>query len=153
MRAVAWLKSIFGSEDGSSLVETALAVPVILALMVGVVDLGRAYYLAMEVAGAAHAGAEYGVQSPSDATGIKAAAAADAPDVPNLTVATPVYGCECSDGTSYSVNCANKPTCAANVVYSVKVTVSASYRTLFPWPGLPTTMPITNSATMRSGGT
>lgn len=148
------MKSRFSSEEGSSIVEVALAVPVLLALMVGVVDFGRAYYLAMEVAGAAHAGAEYGVQSPSDATGIKAAAAADAPDVPNLTVATPVYGCECSDGTSFSTSCVNKPTCTANnVVYSVKVTVSASYKTLFPWPGLPSTMPISNSATMRSGGT
>lgn len=142
----------FGNDHGSSLVEVALALPVLLALLLGVVDFGRAYYLAMEVAGAAHAGAEYGIQAPSDSTGIKAAAKADAPDVPNLTVATPVFGCECSDGTSYSTGCANKPTCTTNVVYSVKVTVSASYKTMFPWPGLPSTMQISNSATMRSGG-
>jgi Flp pilus assembly protein TadG len=146
------LKWRFSSDEGSSVVEVALTVPILFLMLVGVVDFGRAYYLAMEVAGAAHAGAEYGVQSPSDATGIKAAAKADAPDVPNLTVATPVYGCECSDGTSFSSNCANKPTCAANLVYSVKVTVSTSYKTLFPWPGLPTAVPISNSATMRSGG-
>ncbi|MGA8043023.1 MAG: pilus assembly protein, partial [Terracidiphilus sp.] len=82
----------------------------------------------------------------------QAAAQADAPDVPGLTVATPTYGCECSDGTAFSASCTTTPTCAYNVVYRVTVSVSASYKPMIPWPGIPSSMTLTNSATMRSGG-
>lgn len=140
------------AETGSSLVELALTLPIFLLLLMAAVDFGRVYYLAMEVAGAAHAGAEYGVQSPTDITGIKAAATADAPDVPNLSVTTPTYGCECADGTGYSASCSNSPTCSANVVYRVTVSVSATYKPIFPWPYIPSSMVLSNSATMRSGG-
>lgn len=139
-------------EEGSSLVELALVAPFLLLLLLGVVDFGRAYYLATEVAGAAHAAAEYAVQSPTDTAGIMAAATDDAPDVPNLTVGTPTYGCECSDGTSYSANCSTTPTCTNNYVNRVKVTVSATYSPWFPWPGIPSSVNLSNSATMRSGG-
>lgn len=139
-------------EHGASLVEMALVLPLLFLVLFGAVDFGRAYYLAMEIAGAAHAGAEYGAQNPTDTAGIQAAAQADAPDVPGLTVTTPTYGCECSDGTAFSLSCTTTPTCAYNVVYRVTVSVSASYKPMIPWPGIPSSMTLTNSATMRSGG-
>ncbi len=144
---------IFRSMDhGSSLVEVALVIPVLLLLLLGTVDFGRVYYLAMEIAGAAHAGAEYGFQNPTDATGIQAAAMHDAPDVPNLAVATPAYGCECSDGSSFSANCSSTPRCTNNIVYRVSVNVSTTFTPWFPWPGIPSTISLSNSATMRGGG-
>lgn len=146
------MKMMLDEDRGSSLAELALVTPLLLLLLFGAVDVGRAYYLSMEVVGAAHAGAVYGVVNPSDITGIKAAAAADAPDVPGLTVTTPTYGCECSDGTSYSASCGTTPTCATNVVYRVNVTATATYQTWFPWPGIPTTFNLSSSASMRSGG-
>lgn len=152
MRFQMRLRSLFGNDHGSSLVEVALVAPTLILLLVGTVDFGRAYYLATEVAGAAHAGAEYGVQAPTDTAGMKAAAIADAPDVPSLTVATPTFGCECSDGTKYSASCASKPSCSTNVVYAVKVSVSASYKPMFPWPGLPSRVQLANTAVMRCGG-
>lgn len=141
-----------GDEQGSSLVEIALLTPVLLLVMLAVVDFGRAYYLAMEVAGAAHAGAEYAIQNPTDATGIKVAAINDAPNVPNLSVTTPTYGCECSDGTLYSANCSSTPTCTTNYVYRIDVKTSAAYKPLFPWPGIPSNLNLSSSASMRSGG-
>ena len=138
-------------DHGTSLVEVALVMPFLLLLLLGAIDFGRAYYLAMEVAGAAHAGAEYGSQNPTDTTGIKAAAKADAPDLPGL-VSTPTYGCECSDGTSFSLNCGTKPTCTNNVVYRVQVRVSATYTSWFPWPGIPANISLSSSATMRGAG-
>jgi hypothetical protein len=76
--------------------------------------------------------------------------------VPGLSVGTPTYGCECADGSSYSASCASTPkSCpnSLNVVYRVNVTVSGTYKPLFPWPGMPSSsMTISSSASMRSAG-
>jgi Flp pilus assembly protein TadG len=142
----------FRDENGASLVELAVMLPLFMLLLFGSVDLGRAYFLVTEVAGAAHAGAEYGVQDPTDTTGIEAAATDDAPNVANLTVGAPTYGCECSDGTAFTANCTSAPTtCSHNVVYRVSVTVSATYRPVFPWPLLPSSYSLSSTAVMRSG--
>lgn len=149
--------TFLGSESGSSLIEAAVLAPVLLFLMIGAADFGHGYYLAEEVASAAHSGAEYAIQNPgriSDhTTGIQTAAKNDAPNVPSLTVATPAWGCECSDGSSYSTHCSSVPSgCATNWVYKVTVTASANYTPLFPWPGVPSSIALSSSATMRSGG-
>lgn len=148
---------LLDSESGSSLIEAAVLAPVLLLLLLGAADFGRGYYLAEEVAGAAHSGAEYAIQNPgnfsNDSTGIETAAKNDAPDVSNLRVAAPSWGCECSDGSSYSASCAAVPSgCTSNWVYKVTVTASAGYSPLFHWPGLPTSIALSSSATMRSGG-
>ena len=145
------------SEEASSLVEMAVLLPLLLLLLLGAVDFGRGYYLASEVASAAHAGAEFAVQNADnisgESTSITNAAKSDAPDVPGISVAAPVWGCECSDGTSYSANCATMPTgCSANWVYKVTITASATYTPMFAWPGIPSTIALSSSATMRSGG-
>lgn len=157
MRLFSHLRALLAADHGSSLVEVALTLPILLLLLFGVVDFGRAYYLSLEMAAAAHAGAEYGSQNPTDSSGITVAAQKGAPDVPNLTVATPAYGCECSDGTLYSSNCTNAPTCTSNVVYKVQVSVSTTYRTWVPWSWarwgtLPSSIALSSSATMRNGG-
>lgn len=138
-------------ERGASLVEMAVILPLFLLLLFGAVDFGRAYYMAVEVAGAAHAAAEYGAENPTDTTGMKTVAQDDAPNVPNLSVGTPTYGCECSDGTSFTTNCSSTPTCTHNVVYRVSVTVSATYSPLFPWPKIPSSLTLSSTAVMRSG--
>ena len=140
-------------EHGASLVELAFLLPLFLLLLFGALDFGRAFYLELEVAGAAHAAAVYGSQNPTDTTGMRNTAQDDAPNVPNLSVGTPTYGCECADGTSYSASCGTTPSCpASNVVYRVNVTVSATYTPLFPWPKVPSSMSFSSSASMRSGG-
>lgn len=140
-------------ERGASMVELAIVMPIFVLLLLGAVDFGRAYYLSMEVTGAAQAGAEYGMQNPTDITGMQAAALMDAPNVTNTPAATATYGCECSDGTSYSASCSTTPSCAANnLVYRVNVTVTATYTPLFPWPGIPSSISLSGSAAMRSAG-
>lgn len=150
-------KQLLRSEAGSSLIEATVLAPVLLFLLLGAADFGHGYYLAEEVASAAHSGAAYAIQNPgnisSDTTGIQNAAKSDAPNVTGLTIATPVWGCECSDGSSFSAKCASVPSgCSANWVYKVTVTASATYTLLFPWPGLPSSIPLSSSATMRAGG-
>ena len=154
MRIRRLLSRLFNNTQGGSLVELALAVPVLMLLLVGVVDGGRAYYLAVEIAGAAESAAVYGIQNPTDTAGITAAAQAAAPDVPNLTVATPAYGCECSDGSSYSANCSATPSCSStsNLVYTMTVNVSTNDSLWVPLPAIPSPMTISRSAEMRSAG-
>jgi Flp pilus assembly protein TadG len=142
-------------ENGASLVELALVFPLFILLMLGCVDFGRAYYLAIEVAGAAHSAAVFGSKNPADTGGMKVAAQDDAPNVPNLTVNTPTYGCECADGSSYSANCATTPTSCPNnigVVYRVNVTVSATYTPILTLPAVGNSLTFTSTASMRSAG-
>jgi Flp pilus assembly protein TadG len=144
-------------ERGASLVELAAMLPLFLLVLFGGLDFGRAFYLEQEIAGAAHAAAIYGSQNPTDTTGMQNAAEDDAPNVPNLSVGTPTYGCECPNGTAYSANCGTMPTtttCSGpSAVYRVNVTVTATYSPLFPWPKVPSSMSFSSSASMRSGGT
>jgi Flp pilus assembly protein TadG len=105
MKLITHFRASSTSEQGSSLIETALLIPFLLLLLLGAVDFGRAFYMAIELAGAAQAGATYGVLKPTDIAGMRAAAASDASEISNLRVSNSEYGCECSDGTSYSASC------------------------------------------------
>jgi len=140
------------SESGGSLVELALVLPVLLLLLLGTADFGRACYIGIEVSRAAQSGALYGSQNPSDVAGMKAAAVLDAPDVPGFTTAnvTVTTGCECSDGSSASLNCSTTPTCATNQVTYVQVTTSLNYTAPFPYRTLPTLAVLHGSARMRA---
>lgn len=147
------LSDLQHSEHGASLVEFAILLPLFMLLLLGAVDCGRAFYLSTEVVGAAQAAAVYGSQNPTDTTGMTNAAMYDAPAVTNLSVSNVTYGCECSDGTLYSASCAAIPSCKTTTeVYRVNVTVTGTYTPLFPWPGVPSSMTLSSSASMRSAG-
>jgi Flp pilus assembly protein TadG len=140
-------------ECGASLVELAFVMPLFPLLLFGAIDFGRAFYLSVEVAGAAEAAAVYGSQSPTDTAGMQTVAQDDAPNVPNLSVGTPTYGTECSDGTKYTAGTSTMPTCTGTTaVYRVNVTVTGTYSPLIPWPGIPKSMSFSSSASMRSAG-
>lgn len=144
-------------EHGASLVELALLLPMLVLLLLASVDIGRACYLAIEIAGAARAGAIYGSRNPTDTTGMTTVAQDDAPDVPNVSAGTPVYDCECADGsnpTSASACSVTPPACSngLNWVYKVTVTVTGTYTPVMPWPGIPSSMNFSSTASMRSAG-
>lgn len=137
--------------EGASFVELALVLPVFFGMLIPVVDLGRAFYAAIEVASAAQAGALYGVENPSDSSGMELAANAGASNLSNVT-STATYGCECSDGTSAVPLCTSTPSCANNYVTYVDVKVTSPYKTVFGYPGLPSSMDITREVRLRVGG-
>lgn len=58
--------------SGQSLVEFSLVLPIILLIMVGVVDLGRAYFAYMTVVNVAQEGARYGAANPTAGANIDA---------------------------------------------------------------------------------
>jgi len=136
-------------DRGSSLVETAVLMPVLMLLFVGTVNFGRAYYSAIEVSAAAEAGALYGVQNPTDVSGMVAASKLDAANLSSLSpVAT--YGCECSDGSSAVASCGTAPTCTYNVVNYVEVDTSYIYTPIIKYPVLGSAVTLHGSARMRS---
>jgi Flp pilus assembly protein TadG len=144
---------LFRDEEGASLVELAIVLPLFPLLLFGAIDFGRAFYVSVEIVGAAQAAAAYGSQSPTDTTGMTAAAREDAPNVPNLSVGTPTSGCECLDGSHYGAVCPTTATCGGNnTVQRVNVTVTGTYSPLIPWPGVPSSMSLSSSASMRSAG-
>ena len=149
-RRFAWA----GEERGSSLVELGLVLMTLLLMLIGVIDFGRAYYLSVEVSNAAYAGALYGSQNNTDTAGMISAATTDAVDVSGLS-AVATYGCECSDGSgTSSAKCVSAPTgcnSGTNQVNFVKVTTSATYTLLFPWPTLPRTIALQGSAQLHAG--
>lgn len=68
-------------ERGQAIVEMALALPLLVALLLGVIEIGRYAYLAIIVADAARTGAVYGAQNlvtAIDPTDIQTAAQTDA---------------------------------------------------------------------------
>jgi Flp pilus assembly protein TadG len=137
--------------EGASFVELAIVLPLFLLMLIPVLDLGRGFYAAIEVASAAHAGVIYGLENPSDTSGMELAAKAGASNLSNVT-ATATYGCECSDGTSSVDLCASIPSCTYNYVTYVDVKVTSPYRTMFGYPGLPSSMNITREFRLRAGG-
>jgi len=149
-----FIKRFGKADDGGAMVELAIVASLLIPILFGVVDLGRMYYEGIEVANAAHAGAEYGSLYPSDTTGITAAATQSAPDLTTLVIGTPTWGCECSDGSLYSASCAVTPACPAsvgtNVVHRVKVTASARFNWILPLPGVSSSsITLSNTATVR----
>ncbi len=139
-----------GNDAGSSVIELALLTPVLLLMLVGVVDMGRAYYAAIEISSAAAAGALYGSQKPTDVIGMQSAALLDAADLAGM-VPVATFGCECSDGSSATPACAVSPRCAVNAVRYVEVTTTMIYVPLFPYPGVPASLLLRGKSRMRAG--
>lgn len=63
---------------GQSLTEFALCLAVLILILLGVFDLGRAFHAYIVITNAAREGAYYGAMHPSDSSGIKARAVSEA---------------------------------------------------------------------------
>jgi Flp pilus assembly protein TadG len=139
-------------EQGGAFVEMALLLPVLTLLLVGAGEFGRLAYYAIEVASAAHAGAQYGAESHITAANTSAIQSAAASDAVNLTqvatlTTTVTTSCVCSSGAA--ITCATAATCTARIIEYVQVNTSAPVSTLFTYPGLPTSYTLKGAATMR----
>lgn len=153
------------SECGQSLVEVALLTPVLLAVLIGGIELGRYAYIAILVGNAARAGAAYGAEhlgNSTDTTGIQAAADNDfqsnGQNVNSLTVTSTVScGCDSGGTVSPDTNAACFPatalqgTCSSGQhwVVSVSVTASGTFNGLFSYPGIPQSIAISRTAKIR----
>jgi Flp pilus assembly protein TadG len=139
------------STEGSSFVELALMLPIMMLLFVPAVDIGRAFFTAIEVTSAAQAGTDYGIKNPSDVSGMESASLKGATNLATLS-STATYGCECSDGTSAVASCSSTPSCTYNYVSYVDVVTTATYVPTFNYPGLPSSLKISKESRLRVGG-
>lgn len=135
---------------GSVAVEMAVATPVLLVLMMGAWDFGRAMQQRARLESAANAGVMYGARSTArsvDAAGITNAVRADANDTKNaLTIASSAY-CACTGGAQVACSAS----CGSETPrYYVAVTVQSHFDTMFPYPFVPTSYTLKGDATMRA---
>ena len=141
------------SDRGQSMLEIALLTPLLLALLLGVIELGRYAYLAILVGNAAHAGVAYGAQGAyqaADANGITQAACQDfsGQDTCSLTV-NKSYVCTCDSGGTISAGSCTATCATGQQISSLQVSASGSFNALFRYPGIPGTFAVTSTATMR----
>ncbi|MGC1990567.1 MAG: TadE/TadG family type IV pilus assembly protein [Candidatus Acidiferrales bacterium] len=155
-------RTVLRSQSGQSLVEVALLTPILLALLVGSIELGRYAYLGILVGNAARAGAAYGAQSlpqSVDTTDIQTAADNDFQNNGQNTstlIVTSATSCGCDNGgTTTSAVCSTVSnttagTCAAgHWVVMVSVTASGTFNSLFSYPGIPKSITVSRTSTIR----
>lgn len=137
----------FGSRQvGQTVVEMAMLLPLLLLLMVGLIEIGRYAYFDILISNAARAGAQYGAQSliqAADVAGIKTAAQND-----GLAAMTITTQQECGCTAAGLGGCPTGGVCPLPLVY-VKVTATDTYNSLFSYPGLPKSLTLTSTVTMR----
>src|SRR5262249_53775685 len=134
-------------QRGNAILEAALAAPVLFLLLCGVVDFGRAFYFTDIAAGAARAGAQYGIISSANAgntLGMEQAAKDDAAGVPSSIFSVQAsYFCQDSGGGE--IVCKDNP----NAEAYVKVVTHITYALMIPWPGIANPLNIGGISVMR----
>jgi Flp pilus assembly protein TadG len=151
-----WLRRgilLVRSHDGTSVVEFALATPVLLGLLVPLVDLGMAYSQQIQVEQAAQAGALYASVHPWNSGSVNAIsnAVAAAGARPGIAASPPPSQvCGCPSGTavlSYSCNstCPNGQTAG----YYVIVNAQLPYTPALPYSVLGDALTLTAQTTVR----
>jgi Flp pilus assembly protein TadG len=124
---------LIGPRRATATVELALLAPLLVFLCVVAADYSRLFYHAQVVTNCARNGALYGCGDPThaaDASGISAAALADAPDLSPAPAVSSVTGTD-GDGNY------------------VEVTVTWTFHTITNYPGIPNATTLTRTARMR----
>jgi Flp pilus assembly protein TadG len=154
LKGLAFCKMSPGGEDGQSLVETAFLVPLLIVVLLGAVEFGRVAYEAIEVSNAAKAAVQYGAQNRTtaiDSTGMKTAAANDAPNVSGL-VTNVSTACTCANTQYTPSSCSDNTTCSSNGTVNeitLTVTTSATFTPIIHCPGLPNSITLHGQAVQR----
>ena len=132
------LRPFSRSARGQSLVELAILLPVLLILALGVIDYGRVYFAYVSVTNAARNGAHYASESPAataDLDGIRNTALDDMSELLNTSPTNPVVS-------------AVSDTDSKGRLYA-DVTVTYTFGTILPWPGLPTSFDVERTVRSR----
>ena len=133
------MKQFPTSAAGVALIEFALALPLLIILLIGIIETGRLAYYNILVGNAAHAGAFYGSQNLDTAdrvSGMTDAALRDGQNIPQISVSpAPTQACQCynpATGASTALACSlNGSTCAA------ERTASCTCKSPFPAASTP----------------
>jgi Flp pilus assembly protein TadG len=135
---------------GVAAIEFAVVAPVLIAMAIGMVDLGYGVYRSMQVQNAAQAGAQYAVAHGFNATAI-ASAITSATGYSDISASpTPSQFCGCPTSVAVSTATCNSA-CADGTLAGTYVTASAqaTYATLLPYPLLPSSFALASQSTVR----
>ncbi len=140
MRPIRWSPKkarIYSSRRrrASAAVELALILPVLCSIAAITIDYSRLFFHWTTISACAYNGASYASLNPTaTSTAVSSAALTDATDLtsPAPTVSPITSGTD-SSGNAY-----------------VEVTVSYTFQALFPWPGMPTTVPLSRKLRMAT---
>ena len=138
------------TDSGAALVEMAVVMPLLLVMALGAGDFGRLMYTAITLSHAARAGAAYGAQGnghAGDGPGIVQAAEDEAQDIVPIVVAAQRV-CECTGGAVVSCTTASCGGYGAPRAF-VEVTVTRTFSTVVPFPGVPSSVPLSRTARVR----
>jgi hypothetical protein len=138
------------TDGGTVAIEFALAGPLFLVLLLGMVELGFGIYQAMQVQDAAEAGVLYAAKHGFNSAGISAAIV-NATGTSGITASpAPALFCGCPLTTGVDViSCASTcPSGDAPGQY-VQINASISHQTILSYPGLPLPATLTGQSTVR----
>ena len=136
------------TELGLTFIELALFVPALLLVVIGGIDLARAFYASVTLANAAEVGALYGsrsVSASSDTSGVQTAATNVGKDL--TMIATTTRYCSCGSGPAQSCPASCSEGNSSHTY--VKVETTHTFNPFFPVPGIPSSVPLTRTAMMR----
>lgn len=145
-------RALLNAQEGSSLAEIALILPLLVLLLIGLIEVGRFGNYAIVSGNAARAGVQYGARNTitaADLTGMQNAALDDAQHVSGLS-ATASNFCECADGSASS--CLPTDCAASHRIMFVQVLTTGTLPSLTNFPGLPAslrTITVHGKAVMR----
>ena len=144
-------------QQGMIAIEAVIVLPIMFLILFTILDFGRIMNASITTTNAARTAAGYGAQDNSyaiDDTGMKSAAFADAINLnidayntSPVTITTERI-CRCV-GMPNNVSCAGIASCSSGVEVYVKSTASRDFRTLVPYPFIPSSVQLTRSATIR----
>jgi len=139
--------------DGTSVVEFALATPVLLGLLVPLVDLGIAYSQQIQVEQAAQAGAQYASVHPWNSNSVTAIsnAVTAAGALPGITASPPPNQvCGCPSGSAVvSYSCSSTCPNGQTAGYYVVVTAELPYTPALPYSVLGNSLTLSAQTTVR----
>jgi Flp pilus assembly protein TadG len=149
------------SQRGAAIIEFALVLPILMFLLVGLIEIGRVAYFNIEVANAAHAGAQYGAfgYPSANSTNMSVAAGKDGQNSVSSLVSSGSYVCSCwnpatgteSPATPTQSACGLPCATGGHSVTYAQVTVQGTINALFNYSalGLPRQWTVTHVATIR----
>lgn len=120
------LRDLRADRRGNFAIEFALALPILLLLLVGLLDLGRLSLQKSALLQGAREGAQYGILAPTDTANIQATAK-NATGITGATATASTF-CECVSGTQ--VDCSTTCTGGAAIKQYVVVTTNAAFRSV-----------------------
>lgn len=138
------------SESGNILVETAFALPLLVALLIGLVDLGLAVQHRLVLEGAARAGAQTALVGPSNAAAIEDAVRQslgvdDTADDAGIATSVVLF-CECSGAAAA---CDSTCDTGPGLVRMVAVDASRAHDMLLSYPVIGNRVTLTGRAVFR----